>query len=433
MLLTFCVGNYRTFRDETTLDLARDALTTLSPRHGCSWPEMVWRVAAVYGANASGKSTLLEAINGLHLAVRGHRDILHRPYALDDRHRLEPTSYAVDFVHEGERYRYSVEAHSWGIGREELWQAGARWRKLFVRTQEDEGQDLALEPGSSLRGATTEVRRITTARDLFLAMALRYEHATLASVARGLQGIRMIHHDDDERLARLQWLMGRLADGPARWSELCDAIAVTADLGVMRVGLEERDVPDEVLEEVQRLLTGDEAEEGIPETILQQLQRSLVFFHAGADGKERRLPVGAQSQGTLTWLATMGPAVDALRLGQTLLVDELDASLHPALVAELVSMFKDPEVNRTGAQLVFTTHDASLLDNSPTQLLEAGEVWFCEKSDDGAGELFGLADFSSPRKGTNKQRRYLAGAFGAIPRVDTSGIRHLLSAAGSEG
>jgi len=96
-----------------------------------------------------------------------------------------------------------------------------------------------------------------------------------------------------------------------------------------------------------------------------------------------------------------------------------------------VELFKDLDLNRTGAQLVFTTHDTSLLNNSPTQVLEAGEVWLCEKNSGGACELFSLADFTSTRRGTNKQRRYLIGAFGAIPRVDMSHIRRIL-AAGTE-
>ena len=227
-------------------------------------------------------------------------------------------------------------------------------------------------------------------------------------------------------------MMERLADKPARWSEPSDAIAHAADLGITRVDLEERDVPPEVLGEVRRLLKSEDGVDAdIPEEILRSLQRSLVFLHTGPDGEGHRLILGAQSQGTLTWFATVGPAIDALRCGGLLLVDELDASLHPTLTTALVELFKDPDLNRTGAQLVFTTHDTSLLNNSPTQVLEAGEVWLCEKNSGGACELFSLADFTSTRRGTNKQRRYLIGAFGAIPRVDMSHIRRIL-AAGTE-
>ena len=339
-----------------------------------------------------------------------------------------PPRSGVDFVHEGTRYVYSVEAHAWGIAREELWEVGPRHKKLFIRTQGEHDAEPAIDSGPSLKGATAEVRRITTAQDLFLAVALKYRHTTLTPVARGLRSFRFVLHSDQERTARLQWMMGRLAEKPEWWSDVADAIAHTADLGITRVELEEQDIPPELLEHLRRILSASDDEEvTIAEEMLAVLKRSLVFYHRGADGREYRLTLGAQSQGTLTWLATVGPALDALKKGRTLFVNELDASLHPTLSTTLVELFKDPTLNRTGAQLVFTTHDTSLLDNSPTQLLDSGEVWMCEKSSEGSSELFSLADFTSMRKGTNKQRRYLVGSFGAIPTVDTSKIRRLLA------
>ncbi|CAM2866080.1 ATP/GTP-binding protein [Actinomyces slackii] len=429
MLLAFSVANYRCFAEEATLDLTRGALRTLTPRAGSSWEESTWRTAAIYGANASGKSTLISAISHLRHAIKGERGLLHQPHLLDGESAALPTRYHVDFIHEGIRYAYSVEAQPWGIAREELWEAGFRWRKLFIRTQGEQDKEPTIDAGSSLTGPTAEVRRITTTEDLFLAVALRYGHASLAPVARGLRAFRFIRHDDEERAARLQWMMAQLANTPAQWTEISDAIAHTADLGITRVELEERDLPPEFLDSLRRFLRSvhEQEEDAIPDDLLAALKRSLVFYHRGTDGQERRLPLGAQSQGTVTWLATVGPALDAMRQGQTLFVDELDASLHPTLSATLVELFKDPDLNRTGAQLVFTTHDTSLLDNSPTQLLDSGEVWMCEKSSDGRSELFSLADFTSTRKGTNKQRRYLVGAFGAIPTVDASKIRQLLA------
>ena len=429
MLLAFSIANYRCFAEEATLDLTRSTLRTLTPRAGSSWADSTWRTAAIYGANTSGKSTLLSAASHLWSAVGGERDLLHQPYLLDAESTARPTVYDIDFVHKDTRYAYIIEAQAWGIAREELWEVGARRKKLFIRTQNEHDDTPTIEAGASLKGATTEVRRITTAQDLFLAVALRYRHTTLAPVARGLRSFRFIHHSDQERTARLHWMMGRLADKPEWWSDIADAIAHTADLGITRVELEEQDVPPELLDHLRRLLRSrDDEEATIPEETLAALRRSLVFYHRGTDSHEYRLTLGAQSQGTLTWLATVGPALDALREGQTLFVDELDASLHPTLSATLVTLFKDPDLNRTGAQLVFTTHNTSLLDNSPTQLLDSGEVWMCEKASDGRSELFSLSDFTSTRKGTNKQRRYLVGAFGAIPAVDTSRIRRLLAA-----
>ena len=427
MLLDFTVANYRCYAEEATLDLTRGSLKTLTPRGGSSWQEQTWRVAAIFGANASGKSTFLDALNCLHHAVGGQRDILYQPFSLDRDHATQPSRFSIGFTHENERYSYSVEAHRWGISREELWAAGQRWRKVFVRTQGSEDDEPTIESGTTLKGATNEVRRITTPKDLFLAVALKYKHATLAPIARNLRTMRFIHHSDEERSSRLRWVMSRLAEAPEQWSGIANAIARAADLGIVGLELEEQEVPQEVLEFLRRLPWSEDEEAEVPAEVLKELQRHLVLHHRGADGEEYRLTIGQESQGTLTWLATVGPAIDALRLGQVLCIDELDASLHPTLTATLVDMFKDPDFNPRGAQIVFTTHDTALLDNSPVQLLEAGEVWMSEKSSSGSSELFSLADFPSNRKGTNKQRRYLAGAFGAIPRVDTSSLRRYLS------
>ena len=427
MLLDFTVANFRSYAEEVTLDLTRSSLKTLTPRGGSSWQEQTWRVAAIFGANASGKSTLLDALDCLHHAIGGQRDILHQPFSLDRDHAAQPSRFTVGFTHGNERYSYSVEAHRWGISREELWAAGQRWRKVFVRTQGPEDDKPVIEAGATLKGATTEVGRITTPKDLFLTMALRYEHATLAPIARSLRAMRFIHHSDEERSSRLRWVMRRLAESPEQWTGIANSFAQAADLGVVGLELEEQEVPQKVLDLLRLLPWSEDEEPEVPAEVLKELQRHLVFRHRGANGEEYRLNIDQQSQGTLTWLATVGPAVDALRLGQVMCVDELDASLHPVLTATLVDMFKDPDLNTRGAQIVFTTHDTALLDNSPVQLLEAGEVWMTEKSSFGASELFSLADFPSHRKGTNKQRRYLVGAFGAVPRVVTSGFRRYLS------
>ena len=303
MLLDFTVENYRCFAEEATLDLTRESLRTLTPRSGSTWQEQTWRVAAVFGANASGKSTLLDALDCLHRAVGGQRDILHQPFALDDEQRTRPSRFAISFTHEGERYSYSVEAHRWGIAREELWAAGPRWRKVFVRAQA-EGEDTpVIEAGASLRGATHEVSRITTIKDLFLAVALRYKHATLAPVARSLRSLRFIHHSDMERSARLQWVMSRLAENPENWKELCDTIVQAADVGITAVEIEKRDLPPRLLEQLRRAVQRDTEEDEtieIPEDILSAAQRSLVFSHRGIDGHTHRLSLGVQSQGTRT-------------------------------------------------------------------------------------------------------------------------------------
>ena len=286
MLLDFTVANYRCYAEEMTLDLTRSSLKTLTPRAGSTWQEQTYCVAAIFGANASGKSTLLDALDCLHHAVGGQRDILHQPFSLDRDHAAQPSRFTVGFTHENERYSYSVEAYRWGVSREELWAAGHRWRKVFVRTQTPEDDEPTIEAGTTLKGATNEVRRITTPKDLFLAVALKYKHASLAPIARSLRTMRFIHHSDDERTSRLRWVMSRLAEDPEQWTGIANAIAQVADLGVVGLELEEQEIPQEVLDLLRRFPWSEDEDAEVPAEVLKELQRHLVLHHRGAGGEE---------------------------------------------------------------------------------------------------------------------------------------------------
>ncbi len=130
-----------------------------------------------------------------------------------------------------------------------------------------------------------------------------------------------------------------------------------------------------------------------------------------------------ESQGTRTWFNLIGPVMSTLKTGSLLVCDELDASLHPTLAAELVKMFANPDINAKGAQLVFTAHDTSLLHH-----LNRDEIWLTEKQQDGSTRLGSLAEFKGERvrKSQNREKAYLQGRFGALPDVDKTELLHAL-------
>lgn len=423
MLLEFRVKNFRSFADSAVLDLTSKSLRTQVPRKGQTWVDSTLHIAAIFGPNASGKSTLLDALEALIHSIQRPRSPLHFP---NFRHSSStaPTEYFLSFVVDDVRYDYDVTAADWGISYESLkcFPHGTS-RHLFTRVQEDESSDLLLSTGSTLKGPSQEVRRITTRTATYLGTALQYNHSMLAPIARGLvtsPGFQFIEVGDRGTSNRLQWVMARLAEGDSEWQNLVNDVARAADLGISSVSLDEREVPEELLRTIEAFYSAmeDDPSTEVPEELLVQLGRSLVFTHTASDGTEISLPVDAQSSGTVTWIATALPALEALRTGGVLVVDELDSSLHPTLTSSLIEMFKDDDINPLGAQLIFVAHDTSLLSNSPTRLLEPNEVWFCEK-DEGASELFSLSEFDT-RKGNNEQKRYLAGRFGAIPDVSVS-------------
>jgi predicted ATPase len=159
-----------------------------------------------------------------------------------------------------------------------------------------------------------------------------------------------------------------------------------------------------------------------------QPRRRMRLVHR-IDGQEVPFELAEESAGTQTWFTLIGPALTALRRGQVLLFDEIDASLHPKLSARLLELFQDPKTNPYGAQLIFTTHDTSLLN-----YLNRDEVWLTEKGSDGATTLTALAEYGGDkvRRSMNLERAYLQGRFGAVPEFDQFTLRRALGLEASE-
>ena len=143
-------------------------------------------------------------------------------------------------------------------------------------------------------------------------------------------------------------------------------------------------------------------------------RRHLGLVHRG-ESEPVTFDLEDESAGTQTWFRLIGPALTVLRFGWVLLLDEIDASLHPRLSARLIEIFQDPQTNTRGAQLVFTSHDTSLLNG-----LNRDEVWLTEKAPGATTRLVGLVEFGGARvrKSLNLERAYLQDRFGAIPEVD---------------
>ena len=151
-------------------------------------------------------------------------------------------------------------------------------------------------------------------------------------------------------------------------------------------------------------------------------RRQLRLIHRVAE-QELPFDLTEESAGTQTWFSLIGPTLSALRSGQILLFDEIDASLHPRLSARLLELFQDPETNPRGAQLIFTTHDTSLLNH-----MNRDEVWLTEKVSNGATMLTALAEYGGDkvRRSLNLEKAYLQGRFGAVPELEQFILRRAL-------
>ncbi|MEJ8278294.1 AAA family ATPase [Pseudonocardia spirodelae] len=431
MLLRFRVINHEALRDETELSLVRASLKTQTPPDG-DWVGATNRVAAVYGPNASGKSTLLRAVSFLKQAVE--RPAAHghspgaafpvQPYLLDAGSRSRPSLYEIDFVIDGVRHQYGFEVLLGRILEEYLYSypSGKR-RALFERGEVLEETSF----GRGLRGPNAGLLATASPSTLLLSCAPLVGHADLLAIRDHLvEGLSLSEVARTGRAEQLAWLRHALVDDELRGR--VEVLIRNADLGITGISLQREELGPR---EVERLVAAHERLATGPDPVslselLSDAEYTLQLQHASSDPRwPVSFPLSRESDGTVAWLAVVVPALHAFATGKTLLVDEVGANLHPVLTRELITIFKDPELNRTGGQLVLTTHDTALLGSLLGDALARDEVWFTEKQSDGASVLYSLDEFEI-RSEINVQERYLEGRFGAVPQVRNGQIRSAL-------
>jgi len=429
----------RSFRVENHKSIKGEAELLLMPVYDKSRP--VVPVTAIFGANAAGKSNVLDALRWMRDAVLNsfrlwepERGVPRLPFKLDPAAREAPSLFAVDLLLDGVRYMYGFTVDDDRVTEEWLYTyPHNRRRTVFVRSQE------GWEFGSTVpRAKLEQVVDLTPRNALLLTTAARTEVPDVAPVFRWFQqSLAFTDPSSSWREAFKQQL-----EGPDR-AVLIELVRA-ADLGIRNITVDSGDqeqLSQSIIDAVPRVgelrrhpndaahNLNDAAHEdpsGQWITLVSRARellrlaaqtphdRELLFLHG-----ESQVPLTEkeQSYGTLAWLRVLTQTMTALRAGSVLCVDEIDSSLHPRLTARLIELFRHPETNPRRAQLIFTTHDATLLGTSfGEDILERDEVWFVEKGADGATRLFPLSDFR-PRKEDNRERRYLGGSYGAVPDV----------------
>lgn len=456
MLRSFRLGNHRSFRDEQEL--------LLIPVYAKE--RSVLPVAAIYGANASGKSNLLDGLKFMADAVRDsfsqwrpEGGVPRRPFKLDPVAGEKPSVFVVELVQEGVRYTYGFEVDDQQIVAEWLYSyPEKRKRVLFERS----GSHIKFGKVVADSSAKVEVlESLLRPNALFLSLAAQSNVAVLMPVYRWFVD-RLVFRTVDHVVADLETRVVQfLSADPSMQSRVVEFLRA-ADLGIsdMSVHVE----PDELRGLDLRKAEADAAQaraslraaEADLERVESEIEQSgkkyeliverdrhrvdvleastrfgvahrkiLEVREAYDRARKVRLAHGAgegfrldeESAGTLSWLSFLPTVLTVLRDGGVLIIDEIDASLHSLLSARLVALFNDPETNSAEGQLIFTTHDSTLLHPPlADRVLDRDEVWFVEKGRAGASVLYPLTDFK-PRQEDNLERRYLAGQYGAVPEV----------------
>lgn len=367
--------------------------------------ERVLTVAGIYGPNASGKSNVLDAIAWLSTAVRAslrawEEEIPRDAHRFGEGH-ASPSEFDLELVFGGVRYAYGLEVNDSEVVFESLDSYPARRRRsLFIR----HGADIDFRRGFS---EAQGVRELLTPTTLALSAAMRVGNRDCRGVGRAIARIgvgglprRRPHAGFFETMRLFRGESDTAEPDSLEDSRTALNLLRFADPGIDSVSVRSEEPP---------------YADGFR-------RRRLRLVHRGNDDPVT-FDLEDESAGTRAWFHLLGPALAALRNGRLLLVDEIDASLHPRLSARLLESFQDPKTNPHGAQLLFTSHDVTLLNS-----LNRDEVWLTQKGPDGTTSLTALAEFSGERvrKSVNLERAYLQGRFGAIPEVDQAEVRKAL-------
>jgi uncharacterized protein len=431
MLLRFEASNYRSIHQPVEFSMIALDDDRPATRGFDLLTERVLTTSAIFGPNASGKSNVLEALSWLSTAVRTSLrewevDVPCEPFRFGDG-PTSPSSFEVDLMVTNVRHSYRLEVNSTSVLFEGLYSYPERRRRMLF---ERDGLDITYRRGLSGRPGA---RELTTPTSLALSAAMRLGVDEIAPFGRSLSDIGSLGTRRRRTGRRFPLVGGNRSLTPsARWFEAADQASLFPShqfdptrsrsdaLALLRfadLGIEDVVIVDDSPFDLDDQASGSR----------RPLGRRPQFIHR-VNGEGVAFELGDESAGTQTWFALIGPALSALQTGQILLFDEIDASLHPHLSAKLLTLFQHSGTNPLGAQLIFTTHDTSLLGH-----LNRDEVWLTEKDANGATSLTALAEYSGDRvrQSTNLEKGYLAGRFGGLPDLDEWTLRDALLATGS--
>ncbi|WP_324042077.1 AAA family ATPase [Aeromonas caviae] len=417
MLIEFRVKNFRSIRDEQVLSLVASKDKTMEETHtfetGLSAVPQLLRSAVIYGANASGKSNLLKAMQYMQGVVMESATVVQpeqtynvQPFRLDSDSALQPTEFEVSFLIGSVRYQYGFAMSSKRIISEHLLVYKAFKPQRWFERHFDiiSGKDV-YQFGSGLKGAKSLWESATRSNSLFLSMAAQLNSETLRPVFNWLTTGLVIVNEITPLRANTSIKM--LQESESR-KKICDFLSA-ADISIANIKV--------VKQKVQGQTFHFDLKAGKTEVRHEDHDKEQLLFSHITEKGEAEFELNDESSGTRNLLFLAGPVIDILQKGITIVIDELDTSLHTLLVRELVKLFNTPAVNTGNAQLIFSTHDSSLLD--APGLFRRDQVWFIEKNNDQASELIPLSDFS-PRKNEALERGYLMGRYGGVPFLDST-------------
>lgn len=414
MLLQFNFKNFKSFRDDTTLDLTATKITEYNNHIISIGNEKILPVAAIFGANASGKSNVQEAFNYMTSYVvnsfayggdeKGKKSksdfLVPTPFLFDSNSQNAESSFEVYFIDSEDNgaksYNYGFTVGRNGINEEWLnyksKSSRGDYRKIFYRNgnkldlsgiapKSQENIKLALEKETLIvsLGAKLKIAKLKFIREWFL----NNEFADFGHPIENLFLSSLLPAGFVEN----KEIQQKVVD----YFSAFDPSIIGFEVEILELG-EDKEAVEVRIDALHKMVNSD---------------------------KTTAIPLKSESAGTLKMFALYPLLHEVLESGGILFIDELNDRLHPLLVRSFLITFLNPEINKKHAQLIFTAHDSWQLNGN---ILRRDEVWFTEKADNGISTLYSLADFADEdgakiRKDENYGKNYLLGKYGAIPAL----------------
>ncbi len=418
MLLEFSVENFKSFASEQSLSLVASGLSDghqdrIAIVEGAQTLQVLTS-AIIMGKNGSGKSSLVEA-------MRFCRDFILSSAAEGQQgqaiatvfHRLDPalsngsSSFRILFSMNKNIYQYSFTVTSTHVTYEnlEISDKTQRFRKMFSREYiaSDERYDYSF--GEALRGDKTTWKSATRSNSLFLSTA---NQLNSESLREPFDWFMTYFRSVDAVGNGFTNYTSRQCQNSTNKRNVIEFLRAL-DIDVHDIKIEE----EEVLETLTSALNSDFLSRLVKsDPNFSRLQR-VKFIHKGANDSHTALDIAEESTGTRALFGLAGPMFDSLAHGYCLVIDEINTSLHPLVLHRLIELFSNPKINKKRAQLVFTSHDTSILKDS---YFRRDQIWFVDKESDGKSNIVPLSDYT-PRKGEALDRGYLGGRYGGVPFI----------------
>lgn len=411
--------NFRSFRDKKTLSLKATQYKELRDSLISIGNNKLLPIAAVYGANSSGKSNLIQ---GLYIMRRvilysvklNPGDTLdYDPFVLDNHSKNEPTMFEIEFILDKEKFRYGFKYNKVEIVEEWLYQQKpkAREYKLFLRKSTKYDISNALFEEGLGKEESTQPNR------LFISLVSQLKGNISTKIIEWFKKCIFL---TDRRMSSMSSYSVKMFSEKSEGYDGAVRFLSEAKLGFNSIEPEQQQISEEFLSSL-----------GVPDDLKKKMlsefgKESMVklnTIHNIYDSDGSIIGVKSfdeedmESEGTKKLIEYSGPLFLALHSGRAVIVDELDAKLHPLLTRRILAIFKNREINKNGAQLIFTTHDTNLLGKD---YLRRDQIWLTEKKECDATDIYPISvlvdnDGNKIRKDRILEKDYIQGLYGAIP------------------